>query len=654
MLPIFTTEQVRDGIDTDDLLIDLSDYIKKKDAATKTDIEALTTVIAGKLDATPQHKHDISNVKDLQEELDSKYDTSKRYPHNVILSDTEKISYLEAPKIELLELVKNKEAEGYKFYVDESNGDLMITLDGVLIGSYSIASGKWSWESNGNYADANHTHTSLDGYVLHNGPHHKYYSQKFIPTVETNGVLDIGKYIDFHDYGGGTPGDPQNYNVRFENSKEKLSIYSMVPNGNTDKKQNAQLRVYGDLDLWQYTTNAETGAVESSWQGRICGTPGGGSTIPGNLTVKGDVTSKGSLILNGTQSANAGPNIYMGSVEMRTAQNVLNTWIGGTLTHTINADGVKVNGTLTVTDSLTATPSQTKISSQETLLNSSITKTGGQLDVGGTINSVVSGHKLGILTIDKPYLRYWNENLDTAEDKNLYFQIGRNNSKDSDCFWMHYTYPGQMLFKFYGGGSTNFLTMNKNTPLMTIHQNVKVEKDLDVTGKITCANIEACNRITVKNSKKNDTAHFFVGGTDDNDTFLEIATTDNGNEPIYVRQYHPNNVLSHSATLLDANGNTSFPGNLSVGGTLTVSDMNVTEVLENHYDALNAVCNATLINITDINTNAAAIATMQTKITQMEAILQNHYQALMLLLEKHDMIDADTNDGANITPVMEE
>lgn len=97
-------------------------------------------------------------------------------------------------------------------------------------------------------------------------------------------------------------------------------------------------------------------------------------------------------------------------------------------------------------------------------------------------------------------------------------------------------------------------------------------------------------------------------------------------------------------------GNLEAVGNLTVGGTLTVSDMNVTEVLENHYDALNAVCNATLVNINDINTCAASIAAMQTKITQMEAILQNHYQALMLLLEKHDMIDADTTDGANITP----
>ena len=41
MLPIFTTGQVKDGIDIGDLKIDLSDYMKKKDAATKKEVEEL-------------------------------------------------------------------------------------------------------------------------------------------------------------------------------------------------------------------------------------------------------------------------------------------------------------------------------------------------------------------------------------------------------------------------------------------------------------------------------------------------------------------------------------------------------------------------------------------------------------------------------------
>ena len=146
MLPL-TTHQVNDGVDAGDFMIDLTDYMKKKDAATKSELNTLTEILANKLDATPQHKHDISDVKDLQEELDSKYDTSKKYSYNVILSDTEKIPYLEAPRVGRLDISCNSGRDGYIFYVDDESGDLMITLNDVLIGSYSIAAGKWSFES---------------------------------------------------------------------------------------------------------------------------------------------------------------------------------------------------------------------------------------------------------------------------------------------------------------------------------------------------------------------------------------------------------------------------------------------------------------------------------------------------------------------------
>ena len=159
MLPL-TTQQVNDGVDAGDFMIDLTDYMKKKDAATKTEIESLTAILANKLDATPQHKHDIADVKDLREELDSKYDTSKRYSYNVILSDAEKIPYLEAPRVKKLDISATQGIDGYIFYVDEANGDLMITLNDVLIGSYSIAAGKWSFEP-----DMTHTEAVLENHT---------------------------------------------------------------------------------------------------------------------------------------------------------------------------------------------------------------------------------------------------------------------------------------------------------------------------------------------------------------------------------------------------------------------------------------------------------------------------------------------------------
>ena len=145
MLSIPTIGQVNNGVNAD-LMIDLSDYIKKNDAATKSELSSLTSVVANKLDAEPQHKHHIQDIKDLQEELQSKYDTSQKYSFNTIISDIDKIPYLEAPKIKMLEIVKDKNNEsGYQLYVDESSGDLMIILNEVLIGTYTKSTNSWSF-----------------------------------------------------------------------------------------------------------------------------------------------------------------------------------------------------------------------------------------------------------------------------------------------------------------------------------------------------------------------------------------------------------------------------------------------------------------------------------------------------------------------------
>ena len=122
---MFTTGQVMNGIDASDLMIDLSDYSKKVDTATKIDLNALSDVVANKLDKTPQHKHDISDIKELQNQLDRKYDIGTKYSYNAILSDPELINYIVSPKVECLEVTQGKEVDGYKLSVD-SNGDLMI------------------------------------------------------------------------------------------------------------------------------------------------------------------------------------------------------------------------------------------------------------------------------------------------------------------------------------------------------------------------------------------------------------------------------------------------------------------------------------------------------------------------------------------------
>ena len=144
MLPIPTIGQVQDGNYGNTVSIDLSEYMKKQEGATKVELQSLTSVVANKLDAEPQHKHHIDDIKQLETALASKYDMSEKYSYNVILSDSEKIPYFESPKVCLLELSQDKESNGYKFYVDERNGDLLfVSPDNVQVAQYTKSTHSW-------------------------------------------------------------------------------------------------------------------------------------------------------------------------------------------------------------------------------------------------------------------------------------------------------------------------------------------------------------------------------------------------------------------------------------------------------------------------------------------------------------------------------
>jgi len=64
--------------------------------------------------------------------------------------------------------------------------------------------------------------------------------------------------------------------------------------------------------------------------------------------------------------------------------------------------------------------------------------------------------------------------------------------------------------------------------------------------------------------------------TGNNNGYLEIATADDGTEPVYVRQYTGEFLaIARTATLLDASGNSSFPGTVSVGGLTCTNCINL-------------------------------------------------------------------------------
>ena len=123
--------------------IDLTNYALKSETATKVDLEALQTIVANKLDKEPMHTHSIAEVDQLQTELNTKFDTSKQYSYAVILSDSEKIPYLEDVKIVKLDVTTDNQTSGYIFKVDESSGDLQIYNNSVCILSYNKSAGHW-------------------------------------------------------------------------------------------------------------------------------------------------------------------------------------------------------------------------------------------------------------------------------------------------------------------------------------------------------------------------------------------------------------------------------------------------------------------------------------------------------------------------------
>lgn len=100
--------------------------------------------------------------------------------------------------------------------------------------------------------------------------------------------------------------------------------------------------------------------------------------------------------------------------------------------------------------------------------------------------------------------------------------------------------------------------------------NVKVDENGDLIANIK-QEVPAgqTTSIVTADMAGSDIFKISVGGNTDQG-WVELATGDNGNEAIYVRQYNGNTIVNE-LTLLDSNGNTNIPHNLSVGGNLTVS-----------------------------------------------------------------------------------
>lgn len=117
------------------------------------------------------------------------------------------------------------------------------------------------------------------------------------------------------------------------------------------------------------------------------------------------------------------------------------------------------------------------------------------------------------------------------------------------------TTPTQKLHVIGGGLFTALLTTTGITNNGTLTQNGNII--------INQASTTGTRQVRFQGGD-NDYGRVAYGGTASNAGWMEIASCDGGNEPIYARQYTGVfTTVKRTATLLDANGNTVFPGTVT-------------------------------------------------------------------------------------------
>ena len=177
-----------------------------------------------------------------------------------------------------------------------------------------------------------------------------------------------------------------------------------------------------------------------------------------------------------------------------------------------------------------------------------------------------------------------------------------------------------------GNAATDSLTVNANS---VFNNNVTIGSsngdvvtvNSQVTGNILFSdNGTTTNRGVIGTVSGND--HWFVGGaatTSNNTGYMVIATGDDGNEPIYVRQYNNGSPITGTTyrelTLLNASGDTALPGQLRINGdvirssgdtpAITLSGANVTIAGDLTVNGTTTTINSTTLDVDDKNITIA-------------------------------------------------
>lgn len=164
----------------------------------------------------------------------------------------------------------------------------------------------------------------------------------------------------------------------------------------------------------------------------------------------------------------------------------------------------------------------------------------------------------------------------------------------NDHLYLQYDSPNNLICCM-GGGNVGIGSIS------TSGNKLYVNGDVGVAGTIYFEILSGGSErnLLYQQMADNDLFRIRCGGPS-NQGWVEIATADDGTEPIYVRQYRGAFAsITRTLTLLDGSGNTICPGNLLTNGGITMySDLRKKNVLNSIIVPLDVMANADLFDYT--------------------------------------------------------
>ena len=295
-----------------------------------------------------------------------------------------------------------------------------------------------------------------------------------------------------------------------------------------------------EVSAYSGTTPAETMILKGDFQivaGNEAATTGktGNLTVAGlsnltNLSVTGS-SNLSSLTVSGTSELKT-TNVK-GSLTVGTGASNNNLVVNGVLSVTANSS---FSNNLTVSGSLLTNTITPASGNTVSIPNGKSLSVGTDLNVGG-ITQTATGKVSGKLIVGATATPSYD------------LQVGTSSASKTARVY------GSLTVSSLSSGSieaTNGVV--STTTAMTLSAGIPATQTVGTTKLFS-------NGLGLRGAGSDGAWIRFIESN--NDGKLEIATGDDGNEPIYVRQYNSSGQIVREISLLDASGNTIFPGNLS-------------------------------------------------------------------------------------------